>query len=246
MVSEPHDETNAVQHSVATDSARQNTGKNAVTKVRKPRKQGNASQGRSTLFWVHNDPQSVAEGTREETLKLIRSHVMSEHNRKKRLDTNKRSKSKAWKHLAFQPVETTASSSATAGSSATAAPSATESSSRQASRRKSRKTARPAESTSSSSSSESPSPDELVKEEQDTAHGDVDEEYPMVSGDSVDSYGVDADSKALAVLHDPTPYTYIGQGTSDPFNTTHTPLSERMYRHLQHCKCSSLPNALKL
>lgn len=233
MVSEPHDETNAVQHSVVTDSARQNTGKNAVTKVRKPRKQGNASQGRSTLFWVHNDPQSVAEGTREETLKLIRSHVMSEHNRKKRLDTNKRSKSKAWKHLAFQPVETTASNSATAGSSATAAPSAAVSSSRQVSRRKSQKTARPAENTSSSSSSKSPSPDEHIKkEEQDTA----DEEYPMASGDPVDSYGVDADSKALAVLQDPTPYTYIGQGTSDPFNTTHTPLSERMYRHLQHCK----------
>lgn len=246
MVSEPHDETNAVQHSAVTDSARQNTGKNAVTKVRKPRKQGNASQGRSTLFWVHNDPQSVAEGTREETLKLIRSHVMSEHNRKKRLDTSKRSKSKTWKHLAFQPVETTASSSATAGSSATAAPSAVASSSRQASRRKPRKTARQTENTSSSSSSKSPSPDEHPQEEQDTAHADVDEEYPVASGDPVDSYGVDADNKALAVLQDSTPYTYIGQGTSDPFNTTHTPLSERMYRHLQHCKSSSLPNCVKL
>lgn len=87
----------------------QDVGRNAVTKPRKLRKPGHAS--RSTLFWVHTDPQSAAQGTKEETLKRIRSHVMSEHNRKKRLENTKRYKSKTWKHLAFQPPETAASSS---------------------------------------------------------------------------------------------------------------------------------------
>lgn len=82
---------------------------NAISKLRKPRKANNAGgRSSSTLFWVHTDPQSASEGTREETLKRIRSHVMSEHNRKKRENTKRYSSSKTWKHLAFQPVETTA------------------------------------------------------------------------------------------------------------------------------------------
>ncbi|KAE8354002.1 hypothetical protein BDV28DRAFT_132046 [Aspergillus coremiiformis] len=89
----------------------QDVGRNAVMKPRKPRKPGNPLGGRSTLFWVHTDPQSAAQGTKEETLKRIRSHVMSEHNRKKRLENTKRYKSKTWKHLAFQPPETATSSS---------------------------------------------------------------------------------------------------------------------------------------
>ncbi|KAL4918974.1 hypothetical protein BDW62DRAFT_180231 [Aspergillus aurantiobrunneus] len=238
MVPEAHDETNAVQPPVVGDSTRQRTGKTAVTKVRKPRKQGNASQGRSTLFWVHNDQQSVAEGTREETLKLIRSHVMSEHNRKKRLESNKRYKGKAWKHLAFQPVETTASSSATAVSSTTAAPPPVAESSRQNSRRPSRKTSHLSHSSSSSSPSKSPPPvSPSIKQEQDFQHADVGDEYPTGSGDPVDNYGVDLKTQTLAVVQGPSPYTFIGQGTSDPFNTMHTPLSERMYRHLQHFLC---------
>ncbi|KAL4990283.1 hypothetical protein BDW68DRAFT_44832 [Aspergillus falconensis] len=230
IASEAHDATHVMQP-VAGDSGHQGPGKSAATKVRKPRKQGNASQGRSTLFWVHNDPQSVAEGTREETLKLIRSHVMSEHNRKKRLETNKRYKSKAWKHLAFQPVETAASSSTAASTTATAPP--TESS-RQPSRRTSRNSPRPAQ--SSSSSSESPSPgDQSMKEEPNRV--DVGHEYPLIPEGPVDNYGLQTESQALAIVQDPSPYTYVGQGTSDPFSTMHTPLSERMYRHLQHFLC---------
>ncbi|KAJ5137648.1 hypothetical protein N7526_003881 [Penicillium atrosanguineum] len=81
--------------------------KNASSKVRKPRKSANAAAaGKSTLFWVHTDQESAAGGTKEETLKRIRSHVMSEHNRKKRLENTKRYKSKSFKHLAFQPPET--------------------------------------------------------------------------------------------------------------------------------------------
>ncbi|KAL4941405.1 hypothetical protein BDV06DRAFT_181174 [Aspergillus oleicola] len=230
MVPEAHDEPNAVQQPIASESTRQGSSKTSATKVRKPRKQGNASQGRSTLFWVHNDPQSVAEGTREETLKLIRSHVMSEHNRKKRLETDKRYKSKAWKHLAFQPVETTSSSNA---------PSTTAESS-QPSNKKPRKPSRTAQSspTTSSASSKSPSPEhEVIKEEPEPAEADIGDGYPMVSGDPIDPYEIKDESQALTVVQDPTPYTYVGQGTSDPFNTMHTPLSERMYRHLQHFLC---------
>ncbi|KAL4871420.1 hypothetical protein BDV12DRAFT_28550 [Aspergillus spectabilis] len=239
MVSEAFDETNAVQQPTAGESTRQGTGKAAVSKVRKPRKQGNASQGRSTLFWVHNDPQSVAEGTREETLKLIRSHVMSEHNRKKRLENNKRYKSKAWKHLAFQPVETAASSSAT--STSASAPAAE--SSRQTTRKTSRKASHPAPPSSTpSSSSKSPSPEQFPikeekEEEEDTTVADAGDEYAAVSVEPVNNFGIKAESQALTIVQDPSPYTYVGQGMRDPFNTMHTPLSERMYRHLQHFLC---------
>ncbi|KAL4905407.1 hypothetical protein BDW74DRAFT_152604 [Aspergillus multicolor] len=228
------DATHAAQPPVAGDSGR-GSGKTAATKVRKPRKQGNASQGRSTLFWVHNDPQSVAEGTREETLKLIRSHVMSEHNRKKRLETNKRYKSKAWKHLAYQPAETAASSSTTAaGTTETAFPAEAP---RQTSRKAS-STPLPAQHYSSSSSpSKSPSPDDQPIKEEEPGHVEMVHEYPIVSEAPVDNYGIPPKSQALAVVQDPSPYTYVGQGTSDPFSTMHTPLSERMYRHLQHFLC---------
>ncbi|KAL6230418.1 hypothetical protein BDW75DRAFT_72968 [Aspergillus navahoensis] len=228
IVSEAHDATHAVQP-VAGDSSRQGSGKSAATKVRKPRKQGNASQGRSTLFWVHNDPQSVAEGNREETLKLIRSHVMSEHNRKKRLESNKRYKSKTWKHLAFQPVETAASSSTTASTAALSAESSLQPS------RTSRNSPRPGQ-PSSSESSESPSPDDQSTKEE-PEHADVGHEYSLVSEGPVDNYGLQTESQVFAIVQDPSPYTYVGQGTSDPFSTMHTPLSERMYRHLQHFLC---------
>ncbi|KAL4885838.1 fungal-specific transcription factor domain-containing protein [Aspergillus karnatakaensis] len=243
MVSEAFDETNAFQQPNSGEPARQASGKAAVSKVRKPRKQGNASQGRSTLFWVHNDPQSVAEGTREETLKLIRSHVMSEHNRKKRLENNKRYKSKAWKHLAFQPVETAASNSAT--STSTSATPATESS-RQTTRKPSRRGSQTTTlSSTPSSSSKSPSPEQYTikeeeeeEEEEDTTVADAVDEYAAAApAELVDDYDIKTESQALAVVQDPSPYSYVGQGTSDPFNTMHTPLSERMYRHLQHFLC---------
>jgi hypothetical protein len=75
--------------------------RNAPAKIRKPRKANNAS-GKSTLFWVNSDPQTAAEGTKEETLKRIRSHVMSEHNRKKRMESTKQYKKDKWKHTPYQ------------------------------------------------------------------------------------------------------------------------------------------------
>ncbi|KAL2798946.1 hypothetical protein BJX66DRAFT_14921 [Aspergillus keveii] len=241
MVPEAFDEPNAVQQPFSGEPTRQNSGKTAVTKVRKPRKQGNASQGRSTLFWVHNDPQSVAEGTREETLKLIRSHVMSEHNRKKRLENNKRYKNKAWKHLAFQPVETADSNPASSS-----APPDLETS-HPAPRKPSRKTSRstlPPPTYSSSSSSKSPSPEQPIYneddelEEEETKFTDVGGDYEAVPVDSVDDYRVKVENETtLPMVQNPSPWAYVGQGSSDPFSTMHTPISERMHRHLQHFLC---------
>jgi hypothetical protein len=77
--------------------------RNAPSKVRKPRKAANAAAGKSTLFWVNSDPQTAAEGTKEETLKRIRSHVMSEHNRKKRIESTKQYNKSKWKHSPYEP-----------------------------------------------------------------------------------------------------------------------------------------------
>jgi hypothetical protein len=51
---------------------------------------GRRSNKRSTrpsskLEWVHSDAQTVASGQTEENRRLVRSHVMAEHRRKKRL-----------------------------------------------------------------------------------------------------------------------------------------------------------------
>lgn len=221
-----------------TESTRQDVNRNGVTKPRKSRKSNNAAAGKSTLFWVHTDPQSVSEGTREETLKRIRSHVMSEHNRKKRLENTKRYKSKTWKHLAFQPVETTASSSSAAAPSSSAPsagsfpkPSVTESSSFGT------RIVSDSPSSSPSSSSGSSSPEQRQKEvpQQELVVTDAGS-YPSVSAETVDNYSVDTPSQnALAPVQSATPWAYLG-GATDPFNSMHTVMSDRMCRHLQHCR----------
>lgn len=129
---------------------------------------------RSTLFWVHSDPQSAAEGTREETLKRIRSHVMSEHNRKKRESTKRHAKT--WKNLAFQPVETAATASTTESKTTAAVESKTDLVRRNPPKRQ---------------------------------RSDRTEESETV------------------------PWSL---GGLDPFSVSHTQLSDRMCRHLQHCK----------
>lgn len=132
---------------------------------------------RSTLFWVHSDPQSASEGTREETLKRIRSHVMSEHNRKKRESTKRHTKT--WKNLAFQPVETAATATATATASTT--------------------------------------------ESKTTG--------PVVRRNPPKRQRSDGQTEVETV-----PWSL---GGLDPFSVTHTQLSDRMCRHLQHCKLAS-------
>lgn len=103
--SSPSEESSTPERS-PIDTSRAVAGKNAAPKQRRPRK-ANTATNKSTLFWVHTDPQSASGSKKEETLKRIRSHVMSEHNRKKRLENAKRYKGKTWKNLAFQPVEPT-------------------------------------------------------------------------------------------------------------------------------------------
>lgn len=200
--SSPIETTNQPSYPGDQSSNSGNQNPNAVSKLRKPRKGNNASGGRSSLFWVHTDPQSASEGRREETLKRIRSHVMSEHNRKKR-ESTKRYSNKSWKHLAFQPVETTA----TAAAANNTATSTTKSKSPAGS---SRATTR---------SQTSPVVDQSVETESPDA--------------------VQADN-AGNVMVPAQPWGYLGQGAKDPFCMTHTPLSDRMFRHLQNCKLPSM------
>ncbi|GIJ99153.1 hypothetical protein Aspvir_001279 [Aspergillus viridinutans] len=231
----PDEYAAAASRSAVSDSNdRQDVGKSAPSKLRKTRKTTNASNGRSTLFWVHTDPQSVSEGTREETLKRIRSHVMSEHNRKKRLENTKRYKSKTWKHLAFQPVETTSSNS-----SSTTAVSATTLSSSSTFEQKT---------SSSSPTISSTQHHQQAEQEHDQGQPQIKEEeghFELVvtkRTGSVESYSVGAPSQTQTVdlvqSRSSPPWDGLGQGGKDPFNTLHTPLSERMYRHLQHFLCN--------
>ncbi|KAJ5551477.1 hypothetical protein N7461_006175 [Penicillium sp. DV-2018c] len=79
------------------------SSRHAPSRVRKPRKSANnAPTGKSTLFWVNSDQQTAAAGTTDETLKRIRSHVMSEHNRKKRMESTEQYSKSKWKQPAYQ------------------------------------------------------------------------------------------------------------------------------------------------
>ncbi|PLB39089.1 uncharacterized protein BDW47DRAFT_116745 [Aspergillus candidus] len=202
------------------ESHRADAGKSgAVSKMRKPRKGNNAGGGKSSLFWVHTDSQSVSEGTREDTLKRIRSHVMSEHNRKKRLENTKRYKTKAWKHLAFQPVETSASTpSATAALTASTEPPALT------------KTTSPGSRETSASSSPGHIPPERRMKGEDSSAGLV--VAPVVSAGHIDN------GHRVSPVRVVSPWDYVGQGAQDPFCLGHTRLSDRMMRHLQHFLCN--------
>jgi hypothetical protein len=203
------------------------TDRNAPTKIRKPRKAANASAGKSTLFWVHSDPDSAAGGTKEETLKRIRSHVMSEHNRKKRLENTKKYKGKSWKHLAFQPPETIPG-----GMGPPRPPVSTPSSSSSSSRLGSQVSESP------------PLKNELVPTTSAVEY------YPPVPAEtatwteqtwSEDSWedsnydGVDGVVGFSTTSQRYSPWSYVGSGVHDPFNTGHTQLTDRMMRHLQNC-----------
>lgn len=185
-------------------------GKNAMSRLRKPRKPNNAN-GKSALFWVHMDPQSVSEGTREDTLKRIRSHVMSEHNRKKRLENTKRYKTKTWKHLAFQPVETAAAKGQTGSSRI------------------------------NSFSTESPNSSSLKQDDDDQVTDAVGFPTHSSAAAGAEDHDVEEVVNTLPMSAE-FPWTYLGAGAKDPFSMTHTPLSDRMWRHLQHCKLPTYQN----
>jgi hypothetical protein len=189
------------------------TERNAPAKVRKPRRAANASAGKSTLFWVHTDPESASGGTKEETLKRIRSHVMSEHNRKKRLESTKRYKGKSWKHLSFQTPETVPGP---IGPSPPPPPSSSSSS-------------------SSSHGSQQFVDESDVKQELTPETTPPVDYYPDTSqqvwyNDEV--VGYQDQSSSLAT------WSVVGSGAHDPFNTGHTQLTDRMMRHLQNCGLS--------
>ncbi|PLB45513.1 hypothetical protein P170DRAFT_449198 [Aspergillus steynii IBT 23096] len=202
--------------STAVDSTRQDVGKTPAPKPRKSRKADNASGGRSTLFWVNSDQQSVSEGTREDTLKRIRSHVMSEHNRKKRLENTKRYKSKTWKHLAFQPVETAAAGPGPAAIGPMPPPpgrSSVKASSASRGKQASRQGHNNNDITNDMVVTSAPGHPAII------ATG--------ASGAQPYGYAV-----APAPLSSPT--MYLGHGAHrDPFNMAHTQLTDRMFRHLQ-------------
>ncbi|KAJ5492786.1 hypothetical protein N7539_001532 [Penicillium diatomitis] len=196
--------------------------RNVPSKVRKPRKAANASVGKATLFWVNTDADSAATGTKEETLKRIRSHVMSEHNRKKRLESTKKYKGKTWKHLAFQPPETV-SDGAVVSRNASLTPSSSSTSTQWESQVSGSSPVTHGVSPTTTSQGHRPSPT-TVLENQDLPNG------ADVSWDE-GTQGDEVIQHSSTLLRD-SPWSYVGSGANDPFNTGHTQLTDRMMRHL--------------
>ncbi|KAJ5574381.1 uncharacterized protein N7459_008808 [Penicillium hispanicum] len=193
------------------------TERNASSKVRKPRKAANSSAGKSTLFWVNSDPQTASTGTKEETLKRIRSHVMSEHNRKKRLESTKKYKPKTWKNLAFQPPETIP------GAMGPPRPPVSSSSS----------SSSPDSRRSSYAIDQSDIKQELVPVATTTAMG----YHSAVLAEAWDGRFDDTFDEVVGYASRPAApsvWAYVGSGAHDPFNTGHTQMTDRMMRHLQN------------
>ncbi|KAJ5834522.1 hypothetical protein N7447_000548 [Penicillium robsamsonii] len=176
-----------------------------TTRVRKPRKNTNVSAGKSTLFWVNSDQQTAAAGTTDETLKRIRSHVMSEHNRKKRMESTEKYNKSKWKHAPYRPPTTNA------GALVPAEP------------------VRPSISSSASLSGSQISDEQELEQVEElvtsTAVG-----YPATQTATWD----DCDCGGTMVYPaGPSAWSYVGQGANDPFHTGHTQLTDRMMRHLR-------------
>jgi hypothetical protein len=186
------------------------SNRNAPAKVRKPRKANTNASGTSTLFWVNSDPQTAAEGTKEETLKRIRSHVMSEHNRKKRMESTKQYSKDKWKQM---PYQTPAGALVPAGAGSG-----------------------PARASISSSASLAGThvSDETELEQYGMGNTLVPcSGYPAVSGASGWDEGNQSYGGASTY---PSIWSRVGQGANDPFNTGHTQLTDRMMRHLRVCE----------
>lgn len=196
------------------------TERNASSKVRKPSKPADATAGKSTLFWVNTDLQSAAGGNKEETLKRIRSHVMSEHNRKKRLEGTKRYKSKSYNHMAFQSPETPSSAFRPPRTSSLSA-------------------ASPSSPSSNSRHSSLVSETFSVSQELVPTSKGVDY-FGSAPAEWCDETWDDGDDDRVVEISarstTPSLFSYVGTGAHDPFNTGHTQLTDRMMRHLQNCK----------
>lgn len=195
--------------------------RNGSSSIRKPRKAAHTTAGKSTLFWVNTDPQSASGGNKEETLKRIRSHVMSEHNRKKRLESTKRYKTKPYRHPVFQKPEAFPSASRPSRSPQGSVSSSPSSSSN------SRRSSHVAET--------EPASQQLVHST--SPAFDHYRAAPVeVWDESWDDGGFDEVVGFPATQAAPSLWSYVGSGAHDPFNTGHTQLTDRMMRHLQNCK----------
>jgi hypothetical protein len=183
------------------------SSRHAPSRVRKPRKNANkASAGKSTLFWVNSDQQTAAAGTTDETLKRIRSHVMSEHNRKKRMESTEQYNKSKWEQPPY-PSPTSVGGIVPVRSG------------------------RPSISTSASLSGIQHSEQEIEEVEKLVTSTSVGyHALPVASFDDSEFVGT------MAYVPSPSIWSYIGQGANDPFETGHTQLTPRMMRHLRVCK----------
>jgi hypothetical protein len=172
-----------------------------ITKTRK------VAGRRSTLFWVNSDQKSVETGSREETLKRIRSHVMSEHNRRKRLENTRRYKSKTWKSLAFRPGE---------ANSSERSPTFSDGSMSKDSQWASESDDYPFRSPSLSAD-EGRTPSTQVSRKSSPAAT-----FEVLEWETKSAKG--------------SPWSYVGQGIVDPFVSGLIQLSDRTTGHLQFCK----------
>ncbi|CRG90013.1 hypothetical protein PISL3812_07054 [Talaromyces islandicus] len=175
------------------------------------------ANGRSPLFWVNADVQSVKGGSREATLKRIRSHVMSEHNRKKRLENTRRyNKSKTWKNLAFRPdalVKTNDSSSTSLKSSSSSSPSSSVMSS---------PPGNPSSKDSTSPESTQDVPTESVSK--------VGNEAAVAQSLSVQAPAIESE---WIPTNTHSPWSTLGASQMDPFNAAQVPVSNSHFQHLR-------------
>jgi hypothetical protein len=194
--------------------------------------QQKTGSSRSPLFWVNSDPQTVQKGSREETLKRIRSHVMSEHNRKKRLENTRRyNKNKTWKNLAYRPEPIATSKTSRAIEPSISSPSSSSMSDRSS------------KSSSSPEIRENSPPDSLktsrstgsLKSETSIAFSTIQDSTQELSQDS------SPQDQQLSVIsrHEssivPTA-PYVGtDDLLDPFFATQIRLSEAQYQHFKFC-----------
>ncbi|EED16352.1 hypothetical protein TSTA_014430 [Talaromyces stipitatus ATCC 10500] len=196
---------------------------------------------RSPLFWVNSDPQTVRKGSREETLKRIRSHVMSEHNRKKRLENTRRyNKSKTWKNLAYRPEPIATSRLSRAIESSISPPYSSSSSSDRSS----------SKSSSSPEIREQSPPDSLKKSR---SAGSLTSETSIAfstiqdfSQESTSSTQSSPQEQQLSLVRHEASVPVaprVGTDELDPFHATQVQLSESQYQHFKFFLYDLIPQA---
>lgn len=184
------------------------------------------ASSRSPLFWVNADVQSVKGGSREATLKRIRSHVMSEHNRKKRLENTRRySKNKTWKNLAFRPEPVIKPNRSSPPTSLKSSPSSSSSSSSA--------TSSPSGNASSKDSTSPESTQDLPTE---TA-SKLAVETAVVQTSSVQTPVIEV--SRLVSMSSSSPWLNLGASQNDPFHATQVPVSNTYFQHLHLCELLS-------